>query len=379
MNPASKLNRLIDKSHLRVVGLMSGTSMDGLDICVADIDLSEIKLDFEIVHFNSIPYDEDIRDKIRAALSGTTAQVCSLNYDLGRWYAQKVKTELEKQGLMDIDLIGCHGQTLHHINGQSSLQVGEPSFLAQALEVPVIADFRAADIAVGGTGAPLIPRIDEWLFRQQNKARIALNVGGVANVTLLPPQKQGDVLGFDTGPGMALLDEAYQLATGDKYDQDGKLAGKGQADSQMVTEWLRDDFIIKAPPKSTGRDQYGTEWLDAHNFQLASLPNEDRLATLAAFTAESIFQNCRSFLKQYNCDNLIVGGGGVHHYPLMQQLAKLFSDQKTVTSAEFGVDPDAKEALGFAVLAVAFIKSIPGNLPSVTGANKSVVLGKLVL
>ncbi len=370
---------LIEKSHLRVVGLMSGTSMDGLDICVADIDLSETKLDFEIVHFNTIPFDNDIRDKIRAALGGTTAQVCSLNYELGRWYAQKVKTELEKQGLMDIDLIGSHGQTLYHINGQSSLQVGEPSFLAQALEVPVIADFRAADIAVGGIGAPLIPRIDEWLFRYENKARIALNIGGVANVTLLPPKGTGTVLGFDTGPGMALLDEAHQLATGEQFDQGGELAGKGQVDLKLVAEWLRDDFITKAPPKSTGRDQYGPEWLDRHKSQLASMQIKDRLATLAAFTAESIYINCKSFLQQYNSDYLIVGGGGVHHRPLIQQLEKLFSSQKIITSAEFGVDPDAKEALGFAILAAAFIKGIPGNLPAVTGARKSVILGKLII
>ncbi|MBC8403446.1 MAG: anhydro-N-acetylmuramic acid kinase [Candidatus Marinimicrobia bacterium] len=358
---------------------MSGTSMDGLDICVAAIDLSETELDFKIVHFNSIPFDDDIRDKIRAALSGTTAQVCSLNYELGCWYAQKAKSELEKQGLMDIDLVGCHGQTLHHINGQSSLQVGEPSFLAQALEVPVIADYRAADIAVGGTGAPLIPRIDEWLFRHKNKARIALNIGGVANVTLLPPKGNGTVLGFDTGPGMALLDEVYQLATGDKYDQDGNLAGNGKIDLKLIAEWICDDFITKAPPKSTGRDHYGTKWLETHENQLADLNIEDRLATMAAFTAKSIYSNCQSFLQQFEPDYLIVGGGGVHHRPLMQLLVKLFPGQKIVTSTEFGIDPDAKEALGFAVLAVAFIKGIPGNLPSVTGADKSVVLGKLVL
>ncbi|NQU28344.1 MAG: anhydro-N-acetylmuramic acid kinase [Candidatus Marinimicrobia bacterium] len=374
-----KLNRLIKKSQLRVVGLMSGTSMDGLDICVADIDLSDNELDFEIVHFNSIPFDDHIRDKIRATISGTTAQVCALNFELGKWYADYVVQELNSNHITNIDLIGSHGQTLHHISGHSTLQIGDPTYLAQTVGVPVIYDFRAADIAAGGTGAPLIPRIDDWLFRHHNKARIAVNIGGVANVTLLPPQGQGDVQGFDTGPGMALLDEACQAATGEKYDLDGKLAGKGRADSQLVTEWLLDDFITKAPPKSTGRDQYGTEWLAAHKSQLAHLPIEDRLATLAVFTAESIHRNCKSFLQQYNSDNLIVGGGGVHHRPLMQQLARLFSGQKTITSAEFGVDPDAKEALGFAVLAVAFIKAIPGNLPSVTGADKPVVLGKLVL
>ncbi|MBC8402778.1 MAG: anhydro-N-acetylmuramic acid kinase [Candidatus Marinimicrobia bacterium] len=370
---------MIKKSRLRVVGLMSGTSMDGLDICVGDIDLSEIKLDFKIVHFNSIPFGDAIRDKIRAALSGTTDQVCSLNYELGCWYAQKVKTELEKQGLMDIDLIGCHGQTIHHINGKSSLQIGEPSFLAQELGVPVIADYRAADIAVGGTGAPLIPRIDEWLFRQQNKARIALNIGGVANVTLLPPKGNGIVLGFDTGPGMALLDEAYQLETGNKYDQDGKLVSRGQADLKLVAEWLRDDFITKASPKSTGRDQYGPEWLDRHKSQLASMQIEDRLATLAAFTAESIYTNCKSFLQQYNFDYLIVSGGGIQHAVIMKRLRKLFKPVQVVSSDHFGVDPDAKEALGFAILAVAFIKGIPGNLPAVTGARKSVILGKLII
>ncbi len=353
--------------------------MDGLDICVADIDLSENELDFEILHFNSIPFGDSIRNRIRDTLTGTAAQVCSLNYDLGRWFAQKVKTELEKEGLTDIDLIGCHGQTIYHMDGQATLQIGEPSFLAQELGVPVIADFRAADIAAEGTGAPLIPRVDEWLFRYESEARIALNIGGIANVTLLPPKGVGDVLGFDTGPGMALLDEAHYLATGDKYDPDGKLADKGQADMLLVTEWLCDDFFTKTPPKSTGRDQYGADWLEAHKKQLVDLNIDDRLATLAAFTTKSIYCNCESFLQQFQPDYLIVGGGGVHHRLLMQQLKKLFAEQNIITSAEFGIDPDAKEALGFAILAVAFVKGIPGNLPSVTGAKNSVVLGKLVL
>ena len=178
---------------------------------------------------------------------------------------------------------------------------------------------------------------------------------------------------------MALLDELYCREIGFGIDLGGQLAQSGQIKQTLVIEWLKDNFIPAQPPKSTGRDQYGIEWLKQHNVDLQQLTLSDRLATLAAFTAESIYSNCKSFLQQNNCDYLIVGGGGIRHAVIIKRLRELFKPLQVVSSDHFGVDPDAKEALGFAVLAVAFIKSIPGNLPSVTGANKSVVLGKLVL
>ncbi|MFH1851162.1 MAG: anhydro-N-acetylmuramic acid kinase, partial [Candidatus Neomarinimicrobiota bacterium] len=333
--------------------------------------------EFEIRFFTSVPFPEALKNQIRAALTGTTEQVCALNYDLGRWYAEAVKTVLADNNPGPIDLIGSHGQTIHHISGHSTLQVGEPSFLAQATGIPVVSDFRAADVAAGGTGAPLIPRIDEWLFRVPGSAHIALNIGGVANVTLLPQSGTGTVSGFDTGPGMALLDETWRREFGAGFDASGELAATGEVNEKLVREWLEDDFIPARPPKSTGRDKYGPTWLEQHQGELAQLPVADRLATLAAFTADSIYVNCRLFLAEYPVDCLIVGGGGVHHGPLQVRLATRFAPAVVVTSADFGVDPDAKEALGFALLAAAFVKGIPGNLPAVTGAARPVILGKL--
>ncbi len=378
-DPAGILNRLRTKSPLRVIGLMSGTSMDGLDICLAEIDLSKDRLDYLIEQFVSVSFPDELRDQIRAGLTGTTEQVCALNYDLGCWYAETVRKFVGQYSLDKPDLIGSHGQTLHHISGHSTLQIGEPSFLAQYLGVPVIADFRAADVAAGGTGAPLIPRIDEWLFRRSHTARIALNIGGVANVTLIPPSGKGDVVGFDTGPGMALVDETYRRTWRGGYDPEGRLAQSGQVHTELVEKWLHDGYIDARPPKSTGRDQYGLAWLKNHESELSHLSVEDQLATLAAFTSDSIYGNCCSFLDENEVDYLIGGGGGVHHGLIMQRLREYFAPARVVTSEHFGLNPDAKEALGFAILAVAFVKGIPGNLPAVTGAKHSVILGKLVL
>lgn len=378
-NPARVLARLTEKESLRVIGLMSGTSMDGLDICLAQVSLENENLGYEIENFTSISFPENLRDQIRVSLTGTTQDVCALNYDLGRWYADTVYNYLMENGIEFPDLVGSHGQTIHHVSGHSTLQIGEPSYLAQKLGVPVISDFRAADVAAGGTGAPLIPRIDEWLFRDSSRARIALNIGGVANVTLIPPAGEGTVIGFDTGPGMALLDETFRSARGGGYDPGGKMALTGVIDTVLVEEWINDDFITALPPKSTGRDQYGLEWLNSHRAELLSLEINDRLATLAAFTADSIYANCRSFLEQYSADYLIVGGGGVHHGLIMERLSESLAPSRVVTSEHFGLDPDAKEALGFAILAVANVRGVHGNLPTVTGADRPVILGKLSL
>ncbi len=375
-----KLRELMDKEGtIRTVGLMTGTSMDGLDICVADIDLKEKVLKHRVLYSDSIPFPAALKERISRSLTGRVPEMCALNYDLGRFYTGEVDKSLSRHGIASVDLIGTHGQTLHHISGHSTLQIGEPSFLAERFNVPVISDFRAADIAAGGTGAPLIPAVDLWLFQQDKTGRCLLNIGGVANITLIPPAGSDlSVLGFDTGPGMGLLDERYRRLFEGPYDKDGQQACRGKIHREILNSWKKHPYIQKKPPKSTGRDEFGVEWLKKHRHELESMDPSSQLATLAAYTAETVADSILDYGENYRISELLTGGGGSRH-PLIISLLKERLQGISVRSVkDAGVDPDSKEALGFAILAVACIRRIPGNIPSVTGARRPVILGKII-
>lgn len=361
-----------------MIGLMSGTSMDGLDICRVDVDFRGESVGFEIKGYRTEPFPSRLKETIAGALTGTAQEVSRLHYDLGRFYAEKTSQFIMGLKPDRIDAVAMHGQTLYHASGKHTLQVGEPSFLAEALGVPVVSDFRARDIAVGGTGAPLIPAVDRWIFQRESETVICLNLGGIANVTYLPSRHSGDpVRGFDTGPGMCLLDEAVRKLTGKTVDREGNLALKGQPLEEWVDRWMSDEFVQANPPKSTGRDHFGKEWLEANFPDWAKERPEDTLASLSLFTARSVVLNCQRFTDLHPVRAIIVGGGGVHHSGVMEMLNQEFAPIEVVSSRTFNVDPDIKEALGFAILGAAFLKGIPGNLPSVTGASRSVLLGKL--
>jgi len=367
------------KKVIRAAGLMTGTSMDGLDISIADIGLSNNMADFNVIGTTSISYPSDLQVQIRQSVYGTRKNSSVLDRDLGIWYADKLFEYLRSESIDNIELIGSHGQTIHHVSGQSTLQIGDPSFLAEKFKVPVISDFRTADIYAGGTGAPLMPRVDEWLFRNTDTAIITLNLGGIANVTLLPCINNGDVIGFDTGPGMALLDETFLVESKEGIDIGGELALEGNADKKLVNNWLKEAYFLELPPKSTGRDQFGINWLADHRQELDFLTIPDQLATLSLFTAKSVFLACGQFIRDHQVDRVIVSGGGIHHGCVIKHLVEWFSPIAVVPSNELGVSVDGKEALGFAILAVAHVKGIPGNIPSVTGAKKALVLGKMTL
>ena len=364
---------------IRTVCLMTGTSMDGLDISVADIGLRKNNADFNVIGTTSIPYPNDLEFQIRQLVYDTGKNTSTLDRDLGIWYADKLFDYLRSESIDNIELIGSHGQTIHHVSGKLSLQIGDPSFLAGKFNVPVISDFRTADIHAGGTGAPLMPRVDEWLFRNFDTAIITLNLGGIANVTLLPCVNNGDVIGFDTGPGMALLDETFLVESKEGIDLGGELALKGNADNRLVNNWLKTPYFLELPPKSTGRDQFGIDWLADHRHELDFLSIEDKLATLSLFTAKSVFLACEDFIRDHQVEHVVISGGGMHHSCVMKHLVERFSPIALVPSDELGVSVDGKEALGFAILAVAHVKGIPGNIPSVTGAKKALVLGKMTL
>ncbi|HIF28488.1 MAG TPA: hypothetical protein EYQ40_08175, partial [Candidatus Marinimicrobia bacterium] len=259
------------KKVIRAAGLMTGTSMDGLDISIADIGLSNNTADFNVIGTTSISYPSDLQFQIRQAVYGTRKNSSVLDRDLGIWYAEKLFEYLRSESIDNIELIGSHGQTIHHVSGQSTLQIGDPSFLAEKFNIPVISDFRTADIYAGGTGAPLMPKVDEWLFRNTDTAIITLNLGGVANVTFLPCINNGDVIGFDTGPGMALLDETFLVESKEGIDVGGEFALEGNADKRLVNNWLKAPYFLQLPPKSTGRDQFGINWLADNRQELSSL------------------------------------------------------------------------------------------------------------
>lgn len=369
---------LSSKEIIRAAGLMTGTSMDGLDIVVADISLNN-DVHYQIINEISIPYPNDLKERIRQVVYNPELDYHKLDDYLGQWYADTLYAHLQKVKINNLDLIGSHGQTIHHISGKFSVQIGSPKYLVKKLNVPVISDFRSADIDAGGTGAPLMPKIDEWLFRNKETSIITLNIGGIANVTLLPSKYNNDVIGFDTGPGMSLLDEAYLKIFNNGFDHNGNLALKGNIDRDLVTTWLNQAYFIQPPPKSTGRDQFGLNWLNTYMKYADRYNNEDILATLSYFTAQSVFQGCEEFINSNNVSKLIVSGGGAHHMCIMKFLNNLFSPIEVVPSSKFNISVDSKEALGFAIFAVANIKEIPSNLPSVTGAHKSVILGKINL
>lgn len=374
-----ELTELIKKKgRVKTAGLMTGTSMDGLDICVADIDLTENGLEYSVIYSEFISFPESIKSRIRDGLTGSTQEICALHYDLGRFYADELEKSLTSKGINSVELIGSHGQTLHHISGHSTLQIGEPSFLSERFNVPVVSDFRAGDIAAGGTGAPLIPAVDMWLFQHDKTGRCLLNIGGVANITLIPSDgSKLPVLGFDTGPGMGLLDEQYRQIFKGPYDKDGQVALSGHIHREILDEWEKHPFLLKNPPKSTGRDEFGVDWLNKHRKDLESMDPPSQLATLAVFTAETIAKSIIPYREAYHITELFTGGGGSRHSLIIKVLEEELPGMNIRSVRDCGVDPDSKEALGFAILACACIRRIPGNIPTVTGARRPVILGKI--
>ncbi len=371
-SPVNLLPHIADKPIIRALGLMTGTSMDGLDMALVKVQ-GDSSLNAESEWIGSVPFPEALRSEIQHALNGSTEDTARLNYALGKWMAETVVQTLKQHNLPKPDCAGVHGQTLFHDGGVCTLQVGEPAFLANRLQVPVVSNFRAMDIAVGGQGAPLIPKVDEWLFREKSETRVTLNLGGVANVTILPPSEA--ITGFDTGPGMALLDEVYRLEKGSGFDREGAVAMTGSVNQSFVDSWLNDDYIQSQPPKSTGRDRYGQGWIRDHASELDALSFPDRLATLSRFTGEAVSRSVKRFAP--NCARVIVSGSGIHNQRVFRELEELLAPTVVQSSADFGVDPDGKEAIGFAMLAVAALKGVPANIPSVTGAEEEVRLGTI--
>jgi anhydro-N-acetylmuramic acid kinase len=388
----NKIARLQRKSRMRVAGLMSGTSVDGVDAAIIDIDGDKVS----VLAFDTFAYPVEVRRsifKVVESKKSGPAEVSHLNFVIGEVFAEAVMKLCRRSGidLETVDLIGSHGQTIYHNpkgrqfgkrTVRSTLQIGEPSVIAQRTGITIVADFRPRDMAAGGQGAPLVPFADYVLFRNKKQSRAIQNIGGIANVTYLPKGCQrSDIIAFDTGPGNMIIDGFISLATKgrEKFDRSGKIAGRGTVDRKMLNNMLRHPFFRMRPPKSTGREMFGKEYCNAlyRRARKKELSVEEIAATVTAFTAASIGLSYRRFLPVMP-DELILCGGGARNNTLIKMLREELGEVKILASDELGINCDAKEAISFAILAYATIKGIANNTPSVTGAKEPLILGKIV-
>jgi anhydro-N-acetylmuramic acid kinase len=378
---------------LKVGGLLSGTSMDGADAILLEIGGEDpLALEWRVLAFRSDPWPESLGDRIRTACQAGDARTLGhLHVELGEAFAQVFLTLLEEAGTApeDVAAVGSHGQTVWHEppgggNRGFSLQLGDPATLAERTGIPVVHDFRARDLAAGGHGAPLVPWPDRVLLHRPGVGRALQNLGGMGNVTFLPASGEPEgIVAFDTGPGVALLDGAARRASGgaEPYDVDGKRAARGTVDPDLLEELLTHPFFRVPPPRSTGRETFGDAFLDR---VVARMPPrdsrgwDDLLATLTALTAESVARAFADHLPAGEVHEVVLAGGGARNPALVRALTRALHPLPVRTGADaLGVDPDAREAAAFAVLAWAHLRGIPGSLPRVTGAEGPRVLGSL--
>ncbi len=387
-----RIQEMARQGTVRVAGLMSGTSADGVDAAVVDIDRGKVRL----LAFEMFPYPATLRRQILKLCQPESArlnEICHYNVVLGEVFADAVVKLCSKKdiSLNSIDLIGSHGQTIYHnprgkrygrVTIRSTLQIGEPSVIAQRTGITTIADFRPRDMAAGGEGAPLVPYADYILYGHKRLNRAVQNIGGIANVTFLPSGcEQDDIIAFDTGPGNMVIDGIVRLLSEGKrhYDRGGKMAARGTVDKTLLNEMLRHPFLRRRPPKSTGREEFGmffAEQIFRRGIK-KGLAHADIVATVTVFTARTIAQAYRKFLPVIP-DEMILCGGGAHNRTLVEMLHSELPEVKMLSTDDFGMSVDAKEAVSFAILAWATIKGLTNNVPGATGAEQPVVLGKIV-
>lgn len=398
-----------------VAGLMSGTSADGIDVAVAEIRGRGWNTRVRIKAFGTVRYPPAVRRRILEVAGGaavTAGDISQLNFLIGEQFAQACINICRKNriSLKRLKLIGSHGQTIFHQNTEvkycgtpvrSTLQIGEAAVIAERTGVTTIADFRPADIAAGGQGAPLVPFFDYLMYRHPKRGRVILNIGGIANLTAIPANGTPEhVIAFDTGPGNMIMDAlAAQFSGGRfKYDPDGGFAAKGHVSEDHVTSLLSDGYFSSEPPKTAGREQFGAAFVRKHFInrlkRTGGRTSNELLATAAAFTAEAVAQGIRRFvLPKFDIAECLVSGGGAKNGFLMSQLAERIGriGRPSTSSAairnsapiqvstldQFGIPGEAKEAVAFAVLAYQSIHEQPSNLPAATGARHPVILGKL--
>ncbi|MBF2026319.1 MAG: anhydro-N-acetylmuramic acid kinase [Oscillatoriales cyanobacterium C42_A2020_001] len=376
---------------MRVIGLISGTSIDGIDAALVEISGSTADLQVELLSGQTMPYPTDLRQQILAVCGGaplSIAALAELDDAIARQFANAAIALQQK--FLDIELIGSHGQTVFHRPPATaslgySLQLGRGDLITQLTGIRTVSNFRAADIAAGGHGAPLVPKIDAYLLGHPQKTVCMQNIGGIGNVTYLPA-RMGDrweqqVLGWDTGPGNSLMDLAVNyLSDGRKiYDESGSWAATGTPATALTQQWLQQPYFQQVPPKSTGRELFGADYMQQclRDCEANGITRPaDILATLTELTAVSIAHSYQTFLPQLP-DYVLLGGGGSKNAYLKQRIQHHLLATPVLTTDEVGLNADFKEAIAFAVLAYWRIHNIPGNLPSVTGAKREVLMGEV--
>lgn len=385
--------QIYNKEERIVAGLMSGTSLDGIDTALVKIFNSGKNTHFELIDFQTTGFTDQLRAKlsqISQAGSGSVDDICRIDTVLAEYYLDAVCSICEKSKIKisDLDLIGTHGQTIHHLpnaekylgkNSRSTFQIGNPALIASRSGVITVGNFRQADIALGGQGAPLVPYVDYILFRSEEFDRVLLNIGGIANITILPAGcREKDVLAYDTGPGNMVINRLMEILYEKPFDNNGELACKGDVSKSLLSDLLENPYFKKPAPKSTGREEFGENFCKKVLRLSAKLKlrNEDIVASATELTALTIMKGIElSNLPQDTKKQLIVSGGGIHNKVIMNSLKRKLKNASLKTSDRFGIPADAKEAICFAILANETIAGKPANLPSVTGASRKSILG----
>ncbi len=380
---------------MRVIGLSSGTSVDGIDAALTDIAGHGQHVRLRLLAYRTFPYPRGLRPRLLALQNGgRTEDLCHLNAYLGELFADAAKRLAESAGipLRRVALIGSHGQTVAHrpvpiregrYRIRSTLQIGEPSVIAERTGVLTVADFRPRDLAAGGQGAPLTPLIHHRCFSHPKRNRLVVNLGGITNVTWLPAGGSLDrLVAFDTGPGNMVIDGLMERVTRGRrtMDRSGRTASSGTVRMELLRSLLRHPYLRLRPPKTTGRELFGRLLVDRVWRRVSpSMPPRDLIATVTAFTASSIADAYHRFLRHRGTvHDVIVGGGGVYNDALMKRLADAFEPVPVHSMAAHGIDPKAIEATAFALLAYTTMQGEANNIPRVTGAHHAVMLGKII-
>jgi len=391
------LQKVSLKKKKIAIGLMSGTSLDGVDTVLLEIYNSGKNTKLKQISFITYPFPKGLKQKLldnSIINGGNVSDICRLNFLIAHIYAEAVKSICKKAkiNLSRIDFIGSHGQTIHHLPQKknyfgykfgSTLQIGDPSVIAKLTGILTVGDFRTGDIALGGEGAPLVPYFDYIMFHSNKLNRALLNIGGISNITILNKNgKSIDILAFDTGPGNMMIDLLAKKFFNFDFDKNGNYASQGKINSKLLNNIKKlDKFIEETPPKSTGREYYGKDFLSPLLRKYKKLSREDWLSTITDFTAYGVYRNYEKFIKSdTEIDELYVSGGGAKNKFLIFSLKKYFGKEIKIKSIkELGISSDAKEAICFAVLANETLSGNPNNIPRVTGASRKTILGKICL
>jgi len=379
-----------------VAGVMSGTSADGINVALTRIQGRGFRSRLELLAHYQFPFPAEVRRAVLAMMNANSASIAELgrlNFLLGELYADAVRAA-QRRARLECELVGCHGQTLYH-QGEAKLflgrriactwQTGEAAITAAKLGVPVVSDFRPSDMANGGKGAPLVPFLDYVLYRHRRYGRIVQNLGGIGNLTAIPPRAiPEDVVAFDTGPGNMVMDAVTERLFDRPYDRSGRLAARGEPIERVLQPLLRHPFFRQKPPKTAGREQFGREFAREFLRLCRRADENDIVATATALTARSIGIAVRRFVlprvePPARFREFVVSGGGTENATLMRMIREELAPAKmrVRTSDEFGLPSDAKEAAAFALLAYQTWRRIPSNVPSATGAERPAILGKV--